>query len=775
MATRKKYISWRDFTGGLNENHGFRTDERGVLEVMDNAEIDYRGRIVPRPALLSGPDNTGATRGLITKMATFSAIEAGLAAGAVASPRTRHFMFTISAHDACLQVNEESYAISSASVKNYSTSTSGVDVEAYWHEQLYAPFLAFDERVFFGLGAGGNRHMSWGDATGLVLSTARVYNVGASAPTTPASVSVTDAAGSIGGDSNNDLEASKWYGVTYTYYNSTYGVETAPATVVAAQTDASNKTLNFTLTYSVDAQWDKIIYYITDSHDTEAAAEATTVYKKAAALDANNTYSINNDTAGTTDAVWVTGTEYHDPGGAGSTLSYTLGAANDTLDHDQLTELPNFLATSKNVVYAAISPNTVRFSKVTADGVFPDWFPAENSVTVGGSHSRLTALEAHPTQDGILAFTQHSCYHIIGTHIGDIEVREVPSAVGCGFPRTMMAYNGTLMFMGTDSQIYETNGQSFVVRSKAVERRLRQHDLGDMWFVHAGRHQDKYVVSVGNTHLDGPVGTLTDAAAGANVVFGAADTERTHTAGTSWDLSSYVKGTYVESDGLFGYAQNWGIISAVDDGSDVITSSWAVEDTGAAGTATSLHYGLVHDTLLVYYRDTDHWTSFSDFSANAMLGTIGVNQDANTQITGPSFLVAPGDAAGVGARSLTWSALATLEAPTSTRDTDQTFTLTVAPPPHRFDELTQFTGVKIIQGLGAGADGMSCTVKVYVDDETTASITPSAYEPSKANNYTVGFMGQGHSAQVEVTITHSGSITEFGKITMIQLEYEAYH
>ncbi|MBT3326729.1 MAG: hypothetical protein HN396_10855, partial [Gemmatimonadales bacterium] len=255
MAAKPKAITYRDFSGGLNREWGRLENPGGVLEEMTNVIVDRQGRLLPRNAFYVPTDQSPLSQ-VTPNALSHSAfvydtpVEVVSGDGLVSSPAYDRYVMWVEVNDPCLYVNKNFDNSDVNSVNNASYNPDAA-VDLYWHEQAFAPFVMMDGRVFIGLGTGTNRHMVW--ANGTSLDSAKCYTVGHAAPTTPASVSTVTATGDTTG-SNNNLTADMWYGITYTYYSSTTGVETAPATVVAALTATAGtlQTLTATLTHTVD-------------------------------------------------------------------------------------------------------------------------------------------------------------------------------------------------------------------------------------------------------------------------------------------------------------------------------------------------------------------------------------------------------------------------------------------------------------------------------------------------------------------------------------------
>jgi hypothetical protein len=208
------------------------------------------------------------------------------------------------------------------------------------------------------------------------------------------------------------------------------------------------------------------------------------------------------------------------------------------------------------------------------------------------------------------------------------------------------------------------------------------------------------------------------------------------------------------------------VATAIDDGGNILTGSWGIN-------SVDIVRGYRHSEIFVYFRQDDYWAQWSDIRPHCFISVPGFNNSTGTD-NGPALFICRADKLAQ-PRVFRWGSRIDLDEPIDTTDEDADFTMVVRFPPARFADLTQFEGVRVIMGTGASTDAMAVTVTVYVDDEDTASVTPLAFTPSKSNNYTVGFSAQGHSASVELQITHTGSTTVKGRIPQVQLEYQGYY
>lgn len=440
-------------------------------------------------------------------------------------------------------------------------------------EAMYPGGVVFDGRFFLGLNSATNRN-SWID---LNAATPLAYTLGHAVPTTP-----TDAL--VAGGS---LTSGSWYGYVYTYYNPTYAIETAPSAVTTANPSGANLTVRLTMTQTVDEQFTQVRIYRTSAQTSSALAESAT-------KSLLTTTAMTNGTA----------TFTYDDDGTG-----TLGAANATDDHDVLTSQWRFVASYQNRLYAVISPRTLVYSKRTTTSMFPDAFPSENSFDVGEIGGEITGLILEPSGSSLLVFTTNAIYRVTEDAIP--EVRLMDGSIGCPYPRALTPMPGGIRFLGTDSQIWETDGNALALISKRIDRYLRDKTTGtrneivcpalgwipsSSYFENAFYHsqpsgQGNHIVTSANTTVSTPGGTT---------LFGGTTKYRI-VDGTALSLSQIHPGMWacVRND-----PSRNGVVVAATDATDTVD----VEDWRGSAPATGERFVFIEqiDTF-IHELNSDYW------------------------------------------------------------------------------------------------------------------------------------------------------------------------
>ena len=457
------------------------------------------------------------------------------------------------------------------------TYEPSVNMAIYNREQLFAPILMFNARIFMGMNTTTVQRMSWTDSTAGGLGASKCFTVGRASPAAP----------SLAASSGGSLGDGSWYGVAYTYYNNTYGIETIASSASTVQTSGANLSITATVQEIVDEGFGKYRFYRT-------AAQTTSALAAAAALNLVGQADMTNGTSTETRI---------DTGALINGVAYTLDTATTTTliaDNDVLSSIPLFLNVAANTLFAVIPPRTLRWCKRTATATYPDAWPTENTIEIGNADDIVTGLVTNPSGDSQLAFTRARIVAVYGDGIENIR-QETLFEIGSPFPRTISQYRDNIIFLGTDKQVFITNGVVVQPISAPIKHLIEDVSSqgGRMWLPVGQVYEDQYALSY-------PSGTaLVSSSTGITAATQSA-TPMTQTAAvrltdaSAWDLSLVDAGMYIEQNT---YPSNgWGWITSVSDASDY------VEIQGHDAAPGSVQWDvIVNDRIVTYDFTRGYW------------------------------------------------------------------------------------------------------------------------------------------------------------------------
>ena len=629
-------------SAGIVANYGRTTASSLVLAEARNVVVTDAGHLQRRG---------GSSRPLVTSelgsipSALIRAYEAlPILTTPAATNAYRHFLCYILS-TAALQRWDETSAWAEVQIQQ---STGDLSFRPFNRDYLYPAMVFGSGRVFLGTSNASDRP-AWVDLR--TTSTPSAYTLGGN---TNPPVDPTVAASASG--NQNDLTAVKWYGVCYTFYNSTYGIETRPSTQKAAVTTAGNKSLTLTLTRDVDQQFDFFRVYRTESYDTQADAEdaissyvgevahtpgagTVTAYLDATTLTSVLTGSI--DPAASTSVVGV-GTLFLTELAVGDQITvsaetrtiatittntaltvtvafsnnandtspdridtYELGGAQDTATHYPFggaTRAPaSFLAFYNQMLWGVARPRSVWHSRVIAEAVYPDAFPLDHTFPVGEGDDEITGLVELPSGRQLAAFTQRYIQLIQGTDRSNIDRSTRIAATGCPFPRSLAVVQDQVMFLGTDLQIWATDGQTTNPVSGPVNTFLSHIEPAWKWLPVATSYKNQYRLSFPSGTAVTTSSVNTTVAAGSTSIFSGTVVKKKITDASAWDLSAVKVGMLAQ---IKSKPQNNAIVSQVDDAANWIeTEDWR-SDPPVSGDQIEI---IANDRVLIFDRTYGIW------------------------------------------------------------------------------------------------------------------------------------------------------------------------
>ena len=554
-------IELRKFSEGVQSDTGFSRAGVAASEELRNLTVDRQGRQSAR---------AGSTRPLVTAEETglFTNIFRISAQGTINTPRRVFFGLQFTAQKLRRWNGSTAYA------------ALGSAIASMVREEFYTAPVMFRDRLFMprgGISAGA----IWIDVE---AATPTWYTLGRAAPTAPTLA--------VNGNGANDLTANAWYSFSYTYYNSAYGIETAPTSKVAIQAVGATLTVRVTTTLANDAQWDQTRIYRSRAMNTQAAAESATHYLVGTFTHTAGAGTDNSDISGS-NLDFVIG---------GGFTAYTLGDANETGDHDQMADDMQFVAVyADRLWWAGGRDRNIRSSKKTTESVYPDWAPSEQEITLGATGEYITGLVPLPSGGGLYIFTERNITLLRGDNIPNTVDQSLKiEDVGCPFPRTIVVVGGVVMFVGTDNQVWELRGTEARPVSRGVNNYLTQLNPAWKWLPCAAQYKNQYWLSY-------PSGALTTSSTGTTVTSPGGGTLTSHIAfniadGAAWDLSAVKVGMWVFYNTN---PERNAIISAVNDGTDTLTT----EDWRVNIPADGYAYDVVaNNRVLIYDATYRYWT-----------------------------------------------------------------------------------------------------------------------------------------------------------------------
>jgi len=590
-------------------------------------------------------------------------------------------------------------------------------------DQATPPFKMFDGRLFVGLYSGSSRGFMWMDSTS--LGSSECYPVGHSAPA---------AAPTVAAANGGSLTNAVYYSYRYTYYNSTYGIETIASDAASDVTASPNLTMNVTCTQIIDKGFDQFRVYRNQTGQTSAAlAEAADHYLVAA---------VNMTNGASTQVFADTGTQFN-------SVAYTLNTAQsylDVNDHDVLSEIPVSMEVWNDRLWVATEPRTLAWSKKTTESLSPDWFPLEQQVSIGSSYDRISAVVASPTTEILMVFSRDAVFTITLEGPTGLEVNQFAS-VGCPFPRTVQVVGDWVYFLGSDLQVWRTNGATLTRVSKQVNHLLSHIKPSWHMFPCAARYKDTYQLffSSGSSVFDTENTTVTTHS---NQVVSStvSTTARLTPSSGTWTLTPVVVGMFVE--GQTNPSQYFGYVCAIDD-----TNDYLDVDGNAQALGTEDYSVLKNDRAVVYNQTHDYWYEVRGWDYGA------VNWDS---VATGNFYAATSDGGYVDTihtTATTDAAGASTAAITSLAKFE----------PIRADDFKSPTGRFRINQIYVFPSGTATavTVNLYKDYGTSVNAT-STGTPAEGTNFAIGISPTGHARAWEVEVTGDASATQ----AAIDIEYE---
>ena len=602
-------------------------------------------------------------------------------------------------------------------------SSGNVAIRMFNLDQATPPFKMFGGRCFIGLCASTNRGMVW--CSNASLASAECYNVGRAAPA--AAPTVADAVG-------GSLTASVYYSYRYTYYNSTHSIETAASSAASDLTTSANKTMNVTVTAVTDKGFNQYRIYRNQTGQTTAAlAEAADHYLLGAISMTNGTGTVAIVDTGTT----LDGTAYT----IDTTQSYL-----DIANHDVLGELPIAMEVWNDRLWLATEPRTLKWSKKTTTQTFPDWFPTEQSISVGSPSDRITGVIASPSTEILMVFTRDGLFSITLDGPTGIDVNQF-AAVGSPYPRTIKVLGEWVYFVGTDNQVWRTNGAGIQRVSRQVNH-LLSHMLPSWHMLPcAAVYRDTYQLFFSSgtavfTTTNNSVGTHTGQVVSSTVSTSA----RLSPSSGGWDLASVLVGMFVQS--VLTPETNYGYACAVDD-----TNNRIDVDGNPQALAAGQYEVLYNDRGLVYNQTHDWWYELRGWNIGSA--------DWDRICTG-DFYGCTMDGAFV-------DTLHTTDATDADGASTAAITSLVKFEPIEAKDFRAATGkIKTNQVfLFPSGAGTSTTLNLYKDYSASVDSTRT-HTPVEGENWRIGISPTGFARAWEVELTGTAAAT----IAAVDVEYE---
>lgn len=717
MATQKLRVR---LSAGIIADQGKEdVGSQPVLAETRNVRINDKGHVVRRG---------GSARPLVSAELASLALQLLRAYEALpiltdptASNAYRHFL-AYELSTTALKRWDEASAWSEVQVQ---FSDTDVSFRPYNRDYLHPAMIFGFGRVFVGLGSANNKP-AWIDLRASGTPNAYVLGGNTNPPVAP-----TLAANST--ETANDLTASLYYGFVYTLRNSTYGIETRPSTAATQLTTASNKGVAVTMTRDTDSQFDQFRIYRTSTGYSTAADASAAIKSLVGAV----THTPGSGTV----AVNVTGTTYN------GNVAYTLGDAQNTADNYQLggaTRVPaSFFGIYNQMLWAVARPRTVWHSRVTAEAPYPDAFPLLNTFEVGEGDDEITGMMTVPSGRQLAVFTDRYIQLIQGTSRSNIDKSTVIRSVGCPYPRTIVAVQDVIMFLGTDLQVWATDGQSARPVSRKVNDFLDHIEPAWKWIPVAGAYRNQYWLSFPSGTAISTSGAGTTVASGGTSVFSGTVLKKKITDAAAWDLSNVKVGMWAQVQGT---PQKNAVITQVSDASNFIeTEDWR-SDVPASGNKIEV---IANDRLLIYDRTDDLWYQDYAPTVNCFSTWMG-NKDRGQLFVG-----------------LASGGYVDQADTTDTTDTGSVAITTYLKTGEIFfGRVVDVVGIRLFMPTP-----MALQIQCYINGSTTDALeTMTAYAPEESTGYFYGFTAcTGHT--FEIVITNSTGVA-MNAIQAAVIEYQ---
>lgn len=548
-----------------------------VLAETRNIRINDKGHVVARG---------GSSRPLVTAelsslplnlLRAYEAIP--ILTDPTASNAYRHFL-VYELSTTALKRWDETSAWSEVKVQ---LSSGALSFRPYNRDYLHPPMVFGFGRAFIGTGNANNKP-SWIDLRASGTPNAYVLGGNTNPPVAPTlAANATETA--------NDLTASKYYGFTYTLYNSTYGIETRPGTVASVVTTASNKGVAVTMTRDTDSQFDQFRIYRTSSgYDTAAFAEGAVMSLVGAV-----THTAGSGTV----AVNVTGTTFN------GNVAYTLGDVQNTSTHYPFggaTRAPaSFLAIYNQMLFGVKRPRTIWHSRVTAEKAYPDFFPLLHTFDVGEGDDEITGIMTVPSGRQLAVFTDRTITFVQGSDRTNMDKSSVVHSTGCPYPRSIAMVQDVILFLGTDLQVWATNGQTTQPVSRRVNTYLSHIEPAWKWIPVAVAYNNQYRLSFPSGTAIATSSANTTVSAGTTSVFSGTVVKHKIVDGTAWDLSAVKVGMWAQRQSD---PTDNALVTSVNDGTNTIeTEDWR-SDAPSTGDIIEI---IANDRTLIFDRTDGIW------------------------------------------------------------------------------------------------------------------------------------------------------------------------
>jgi hypothetical protein len=314
-----------------------------------------------------------------------------------------------------------------------------------------------------------------------------------------------------GQTSGGNLLQGGFYGYAFTYYNSTYGIESYPSKVIADSDNDGNRkgiaqitgtgsqgqVIISGMTTSTDPQIDKKrIYRTTKQDDVDSAAGAQLYF----VYEIDNAVTSWTDNGDIVDDVLITqnGLASSNTSGPPTTLKHITHYAG---------RIWGALQSSSTIIYSEIGGDTAPIydSFPTASADFPHLFYVQ-----AGDGDKVTSLEPSPSGQELQVFKEHSMTLIRGTGLvsglqpitivsggtyADIDASFINRSAGAVDNRSVATGAGRTFVLANDRQIWEVASGQMKVFSLPIQPFLDQIQESRLDEVVAWVHQNKYYIA----------------------------------------------------------------------------------------------------------------------------------------------------------------------------------------------------------------------------------------------------------------------------------------
>jgi hypothetical protein len=697
-----------NFAPGMRRDYAFAGGQPGLMEDIQNFDIDRHGRLVRRGG--SSNYTASAFTNPVGHLRLVDTVPVTVGSG-----NSLQLLIATSLNNGTNvkgSIPTDPSGTFSQTLSNHSLRAVATDFKPSTYQNLFAPTQAFEGRIFTGLCPDNDGGISWGDQN--YWGAGQLFTAGSAAPVNIALEVNTDGTGT-------DLDAS-WYNVGYTYYNSEFGIETK---LITDTVEATSHTICLTMRHTIDEGFNQYRFYRSSSGQASAvlaAAQGVQFIAAATKTDGTATDYVDFDA----------GTYGFD--GASVDTAYTLGALNDTYDHDKLTGIVHFMAAEDGVLWVAQQPRTIRFSKRTSDTFYPDWFPIENDLSIGNADTKITGIVRHPLGQGILVFTNQEVLRISGTSVEDIQVQTV-LAMGCPYPRTIIAVDQDIYFLNNRHKVVRYSGGGVEILSDAIDEEFSNLRPHQEWMPVAVVDHEKYYIAYcqGGAHSTSSTNGITYTTNTTSLLFGGgADGDANDpTDGSAWDLSGVAVGDWAFSTKK--PTTMHGIVTRVDDGTDTLT----VEGRTLPTSPDTLEI-LRNDTLGVYDLEYRNWVTYKGLGIYSMVWVAATETIiAGRYADGHAIKLNTSDATDAGSVAIT---------------------STVSSPWRSPQPGGKYVKLDSLQIMMVGGAETALTITTYLDGDTTGTVATTR-TPGPSNVHEIAFDDQvGFQYRYKISGAASGTI-----------------